>query len=742
MRRHLLAAALLTSLACAPGPAPAVAPVPGGATPDAHLQARLDLAGEFLRLPELVQDSLVAPRWLRDGDRLVFWSAQTTGGGTWMLAEARTGAIRPLLPAEALREQVARALGRTVEPLQFYDFAVAADQRSIVFEVEGTALALGLEDARITALAADDPAARSLSPLHFVSPDGRAVAGQQADGFVVRAAGGASIERAGEAQHGWRIPDDPWSPDGRFLVVWREDLRDVHQLPIVDTGAVLERVTWVPYAKVGTPLPRPQLHVVEPATGRVTPIAGIEGETHDWFVGWLPDGREALCLHLSRDGKRLDLTAVDPRSGKRRLVLREERRDTFVAGLDLAVGGAARQVKPLPDGKGLLWLSERDGWRHVHHYDLDGRHIRQVTRGAFPVHEVVAVDPDGDTLYVLASAEPGAPYEQLLYRGSLRGGELTRMSAASGMHRIGFAPSGDYYVDAWSSRTQPRLRELVATRGDARVRLTTADPAALVKLGHRPPEALTVLAADGVTPLHGALYKPRNFDPGKRYPVIAYIYAGPFTTVVPWSFLGSGESIEAAALAQMGFVVLLLDPRGGPGRSKAFQDAHYGRIGQTEIPDHVAALRQAAADRPWMDLERVGIHGHSWGGYFALRGMLTAPELFKAGYAGAPGALEEEALINEPYLGLPASNPAGYKAGSNEALAARLRGHLKLMHGTADVNAPVSTTMRMAAALIAAGKRFELLIMPGEPHSPGPPAYRYYRDDVHTFFARTLGGPR
>ena len=739
MRRHLLAA-LLTSLACAPAPAPAVAPAPVSATADAQLQARLDLAGEFLRLPQLVQDSMVAPRWLRDGDRLVFWSAQATGGGTWMLAEARTGEIRPLLPADALREQVARALGRAIGPLQFHDLAVAADQRSIVFEVEGTALALGLGDARVTVLAADDPAARSLSPDHFVSPDGRAVAGQQADGFVARAAGGATVERAGEAQHGWRIPDRPWSPDGRFLAVWRDDLRGVHKLPIVDTSAVLETVTWVPYAKAGTPLPRAQLHVVEPATGRVTPIAGVEGETHDWFVGWLPDGREALCLHLSRDGKRLDLTAVDPRTGARRRVLREERRDTFVAGLDLAVGGAARQVALLPDGAGLLWMSERDGWRHVHHYDLDGRHVRQVTRGDFPVHEVVAVD--GDSVYVLASAEPGAPYEQLLYRGSLRGGELTRMSGASGMHRISFAPSGDYYVDAWSSRTQPRLRELVATRGDSRVRLTTADATALTRLGHHPPEALTVRAADGVTPLHGALYRPRDFDPGKRYPVVVHIYAGPFTTVVPWSFLGTSESIAAAALAQMGIVVLLLDPRGGPGRSKAFQDAHHGRIGQTEIPDHVAALRQAAASRPWMDLDRVGIHGHSWGGYFALRGMLTAPALFKAGYAGAPGALEEEALINEPYLGLPASEPAGYRAGSNEAIAGELRGHLKLMHGTADVNAPVSTTLRIAAALIAAGKRFELLIMPGEPHSPGPPAYRYYRDDVHMFFARTLGGPR
>ena len=319
---------------------------------------------------------------------------------------------------------------------------------------------------------------------------------------------------------------------------------------------------------------------------------------------------------------------------------------------------------------------------------------------------------------------------------------LKRLSSGTGMHRMTLAPSGNYYVDTWSSRTQPRLRELVSTEGKTRVRLTTSDVSAVEALGYKPPEALTVAAADGVTPLHGVLYRPRDFDAGKRYPVIAYIYAGPFTTTVPWSYVGNAMSLDAASMAQLGFVVVMLDPRGGPGRSKAFQDANYGRVGQTEIPDYVTGLKQAAATRPWMDLERVGIFGHSWGGYFALRGMLTAPEFFKAGYAGAPGALEEEAIINEPYLGLPGVNPAAYQAGSNLALAGKLRGALKMMHGTSDVNATLSTTMRMAEALIREGKHFEMLIMPGQPHSPEPPLDRYYSDDVNLFFLRTLGGPK
>jgi dipeptidyl aminopeptidase/acylaminoacyl peptidase len=726
---------LMTALASVPAVAQPV--------PDAKLQERLDVADRFSRLPTFLRDSLVPPKWLREGDRLVFWSEDGKDGGTWVLFHARTGAMKPLVSGAELRAQLTKWMGKPVSSLRFFDFAFTPDQRGIVFQHEGKVFGLGLTDGRVTVVAPEDVAALALSEGHFVAPAGGAVAEQREGGFAVRGADGRTVvERGGEEHLGWRIPENPWSPDGRFLVVWREDLRGVHKVPVVDYSTALEKVTWVPYAKSGTPLMKSELHIVELATGRVTSIAPVEGETHDFFIGWRPDGGEALCLHLSRDGKRLDLTGVEPVSGKRRRVLREERPESFVAGLDLQVDGWAKQVRFLPDSKSFLWMSERDGWRHAYLYDVTGRLVRQVTRGAFPVHEVVGVEPGGDAVYVMASADSGAPYEHLFYRGSLKGGALKRLSSGSGMHRITLAPSGAYFVDAWSSRTQPRLREVASMDGKTRVRLTASDASALGEMGYKPPEALTVLAADGVTPLHGVLYKPRDFDPAKRYPVIAYIYAGPFMTSVPWSYVGTAMSLGCASLAQMGFVVVLLDPRGGPGRSKAFQDANYGRVGQTEIPDYVMGLKQAAATRPWMDLERVGIHGHSWGGYFALRGMLTAPEFFKAGYAGAPGALEEEAIINEPYLGLPSVNPTAYEAGSNVALAGKLQGHLKMMHGTSDVNATLSTTMRMAEALIREGKHFELLIMPGQPHNPRRATGRYYSDDVNMFFVRTLGGPR
>ncbi|AKQ68332.1 hypothetical protein A176_005244 [Myxococcus hansupus] len=734
---------MLTALSGAPALALEDAPPASGATPDAGTQAKLDLAHRFTRRVELLRDSLVTPKWMRAGDRLVFWSREGKDGGTWVLAHAKTSELKPLLSGEHLRQQLSSLMGKPVTAPRFFDVAFTPDEQGIVFQLEGKTFGLGLTGGRVTLLPPEDRTALTLSPAHFFAPRGGALALQRPGGFAVQDAAGATVvERTGEQHLDWRIPERPWSPDGRFLTVWREDSRAVHQVPVVDYTSALEKVTMMPYAKAGTPLPRSELHVVEVATGRVTRIPPVEGETYDWFAGWNPEGTEALCLHLSRNAKRLDLTAVDPTSGKRRHVLREERPETFVTGLDFAVGGWAKQVTALPEGRGYLWMSERDGWRHVYAYDRSGKHVRQLTRGAFPVHEVVGIAPTGDALYVLASADSGAPYEHLFYRGSLKGGALTRLSSGSGMHRITPSPSGRYYVDTWSSRTQPRLRELVPVTGGPRVRLTTSDASEVESLGDTRPEALLVKAADGTTPLHGVLYKPRDFDAAKRYPVLAYIYAGPFTTMVPWSYVGNHMSLTASGLAQLGFVVVMLDPRGTTGRSKAFQDANYGRVGQTEIPDYVAALKQAAATRPWMDLERVGIHGASWGGYFALRGMLTAPDFFKAGYAVASGALEEEAIINEPYLDLPSANPQGYAVGDNLALAGKLKGHLKLMHGTSDVNATLSVTMRMADALIRANKRFELLIMPGQPHSPMGPASRYFQDDVGLFFLRTLGSPQ
>jgi len=567
---------------------------------------------------------------------------------------------------------------------------------------------------------------------------------QVADGdLVVSDSGGATrLKLPGAPNYGWAVAPRAWSNDGQHFVALRVDNREIHRVPIVDYTSAIERVTWAAYPKSGTPLPVSELHMVDPAAAVARPVQLDTRDAYVWVLGWRPTKTvsEALVMRMSRTGKRLDLFAIDT-AGATRLLAQDERPASFVAALDFSTGDWAWQVTALPDDSGFLWMSERDGWRHVYHYGYDGAVKKQVTSGAFPVHRVVHVDPARRQIHVLASGESARPYDRHVYRVGLDGAGFTALTSAPGLHEPAFSASGDFFADTYSSLTQPHTVELRRGDGSLIKVLGQASTIPLEDVGYRPPEPFRVKAADGTTDLYGVLYHPADFDRSKRYPIVDYIYAGPFIAVHQMTYMPSSAMHRmSASLAEMGFVVVMLDARGTPGRGKAFQDANYGRIGQIEVPDHVAAIRELARSKPYIDTTRAGIVGHSWGGYFALRGMLTAPDFFKAGYAGAPGDLTEAASINEPNMGLPAANKAGYDAGSNVARASALRGRLKIMHGTSDNMAPLSTTMRMAQALIEANRTFDLLIMPGQPHGPQGAAGRYYREDVRRFMATHLLG--
>jgi dipeptidyl aminopeptidase/acylaminoacyl peptidase len=556
---------------------------------------------------------------------------------------------------------------------------------------------------------------------------------------VLRADGGEAARLVEAPDAGWDVPPGGWHPGGRWLGVIHTAISGVHTVPIIDYTQPLERVDPAVYPKSGTPLPVQTLHLVDAGSGGMRPVEIDGRDAYLFIAGWRAEPAEMLVIRVHRTGKRMELFAVDPRDGRSRLLAHDERPETSVAALEFINTGWANQVTVLPDGAGFLWFSERDGWRHLYRYGWDGAALRQLTRGAFPVHRVAHVDPASGRIYVVASADPERLYDQHLYAVGRDGGALRPLTREPGVHDIQFSPSGRTFLDVHSSIGRPYATDLRRADGERIARLETADTAALAALGHRPPEPFRALAADGVTEIYGVIYTPADFDPARRYPVVDYIYAGPWLSAVQKEYAPTfGMQRIAASLAQMGLVVVTVDGRGTPGRSKAFQDATYGRIGQMEIPDHVAALRSAARTRPWMDLARAGIAGHSWGGYFALRGMLTAPEFFRAGYAGAPGDVTESAAINEPHMGMPAENPEGYARASNLPLAANLAGPLKIMHGTSDGNAPFGTTMRMIGAFIAADRRFDLLVIPGGSHNPPDPAGRFYRQDLRRFMATHL----
>ena len=548
------------------------------------------------------------------------------------------------------------------------------------------------------------------------------------------------LTRDGGEEVIWSLETNGWSSDAKHLFSLRRELAGVHRIPIVDYAQALETLTEVPYVKSGTALPKTSLVLFDVELGTRTPVdSGPDHQTYLFPIGWRADDSELLYMRLSREAKQLDLLAADPLSGRSRLVLHEEAK-TFVAGLDFAIGGWRDVFTPIEGGQEFLWLSERDGWRHLYLGDYQDDSLRKLTGGEFPVVRVVGVDASARCAFVLANGEPRL-YDTHLYRVPLDGGAMQRLTVAEGEHEIQLSPSREYFVDTHSSLDRSPVSELRSSNGERICLLAAADCSRMSGIGWTPPEAFVVKAADGKTDLYGVLFKPQWFDPHERYPVIDVIYSGPFMTIVPNSFgMGAPHARRAQALAQLGFVTFLVDPRGTTERSKAFEDATYGRIGELEISDHTASLRQIAATRPYMDLERVGIYGYSWGGYFALRGMLTAPDVFSVGVVGAPGELTESALINEPYMGTPAHNPRGYAQALNAPLAEQLSGELLLIHGTADVNAPLSTSMRMVDALIRADRDFDLLVLPGATHSLSGQAGDYAARRTRDFFLEHLRG--
>jgi dipeptidyl aminopeptidase/acylaminoacyl peptidase len=679
---------------------------------------------------------------------------------------SRIGALLLLLvPVVSVRGQDSSRMTRLLERAERFDQGLGAGQRPNAQWIGGDRLAFSATGAApwtildpVTGrvlhaeaggemVPAQSPAVTMGIPSWLFPPESSTpswnVRTENTDLVVTDAAGVTRLRVPGEPRYGWGVPPQGGNRDRRTFIAFRTDQRAVHTVPIVDYSSAVERVAYANYPKTGTPLPVTELHVIDPAAGKARPVQLDTKDAYIWFLGWRPTVSEALVMRMSRSAKRLELFAIDPVSGAVRLLAHEERAATFVGGLEFHTEDWQWQVTPLPDDNGFLWISERDGWRHVYHYGYDGAMKKKVTSGAFPVHRVVRVDSVRRQIFLTASGDTARPYDRHVYRVTLDGTGFTALTSAPGQHLPVFSSSGSFFIDSYSSLTQPHTVELRRTDGALIKSLGQASTAPLAAVGYQPPEPFRVKAADGTTDLYGVLYRPADFDSTKRYPIVDYIYGGPFLAVHQTTYAPATAMHRiSASLAQMGFVVVMLDARGTPGRGKVFQDANYGRIGQgqVEIPDHVAALRALARTRHYMDTTRAGIAGHSWGGYFALNGMLTAPDFFKVGYAGAPGDLTEAVSINEPNMGLKADNQTGYDLGSNVKRASALRGKLKIMHGTSDVNAPLSTTMRMAQALIEANKTFDLLIMPGQPHGPAGAAGRYYREDVRRFMATYLIG--
>ena len=498
-----------------------------------------------------------------------------------------------------------------------------------------------------------------------------------------------------------------WSPDSSKAVVNRRNFLKTPKFPYIIGTPDNATVEWVPKFQAGKSRGVNEIFVLDTQTKSFKRIETESDEEQLLFLlGWRPDGSEFLFARVSVDFKKMEVVAVNPLTNESRIVF-SENKDTF----HHFPRGYPPKVTFVLNGDEFLFFSDQDGWRHIYRYDLARGQSQKVTTGEMVVLDILGVDEEVGWVYFIAHSNPKRPYDVHLNRARLDGSEVEQITKADGIHLINPSPTLEVFVDTYWGLDWVPTSNVILADGTLLATLSTGRLDVEAGFIYVPPEEFTVKAADGVTDIHGILYKPWDFDPAQQYPVIEIITGRPdieINTIIRWHSLG-GE-----ALAQLGFIVIALDGRGTPGRSRTFHEASFGRLGGIEINDHVAALKELGAERPYMDLERVGVVGFSFGGYYAIRAMLMAPDIYKVGVAIAPLDIRMDTVV--PFMGLPQDNPEGYAFSSNISQASNLEGKLLIIHGLDDRSVSPLYTFDLIRSFIKAGKPYDLLLIPDAGH--------------------------
>ena len=432
---------------------------------------------------------------------------------------------------------------------------------------------------------------------------------------------------------------------------------------------------------------------------------------------WLSDNSDELWFtRTSRDRKRTDVMIANAATGEVQTII-EDRLNTYME---------TRNVEKLDNGD-LLWWSERDGWAHIYRYGSDGTLKNRVTEGPWHVDGIAGVDNERGYVFLLGQGRESGedPYYQHLYRVNLDGSGLTLLNPGDFDHRVTMGESSRFFVESYSRVNTTPASALFSASGEKILDLETADFSALTEAGYQFPELFKAEADDGVTDMYGVMYKPYDFDPSKKYPIVAYVYPGPQTESVS-KFFSTNASEQA--LAQFGFIVVTLGNRGGnPDRSKWYHNYGYGDLRDYGLADKKAVLEQLGDRHDFIDLDRVGIYGHSGGGFMSTAAMLVYPDFFKAAVSSSGNHNNDVYNRNwsETHHGVQevvddeGNVSFEFDIEKNSDLAANLKGHLLLTTGDVDNNVHHAGTFRMAEALIRANKRFDFFMFPGQRHGYG-----------------------
>jgi dipeptidyl-peptidase-4 len=663
--------------------------------------------------------------WIDGGKRYSYSARAATGGGEEIRAlDPETGADTLLFSARGIM------FPDTNQAFAYRSFQWARDSKHLVFQTRFVPLyrRSGTADYYVYSLTdnAMRLAARGARTAEL-SPDG-ALLGYERDGdlFVSELATGretrlthGATETVYHGHFDWVYEEEfgmaqawNWSPDGRFIAFWQVDESPEPFIQLSDFAGRHPEWERIRIPQPGDSNPRVRIGVVDVRSGRQTWLD--PGETGDYYIPriyWTSRPDTLALLTLNRRQNEMKLHFFDVNTGGRRVVLTETSK-TWLDVYDFYAG--VQDLMTFPAGlREFFWISDRDGWQHVYRYDYSGKLLNQVTRGAWSVTRIEGISPTDRTIYY--SSTEASPLQRQLYAIRFDGSRARRLTQTPGTHRVDLSPDTRYYIDRWSSALQPRQAELWATDGK-QLRVLEDNGRATQWLqtnAFAPTELFSFTTADSLR-LDGSIVKPVPFDSTHRYPVIFSVYGGPGSQQVYDEFSTSGFT---QWLAQQGFIVVELNNRGTNNYGSAFMKLVYGHLGRWESHDFAEAARYLAT-LPYVDGSHIGIMGTSYGGYSTVYTMAMYPDIFTVGVANSPGTDWRlyDSIYTERYMGLLWDNLEGYAESSAVDQAAKITGHLLLIHSMMDDNVHPQNTMQLLTALTNAGRDADLRIYPPGRH--------------------------
>lgn len=715
--------------------------------------ARADSLRERTR--DKVFKARVEPHWFADGDR--FWYRNTLAGGAreFLVVDPAEGTRLPAFDHTKLADALTRATGTLTKPTHLpFDRIAFLQPGSIVFEVESKPWRYDIEADRLeptepfpSAPEAEPRANRRpgegggrrgpRSTRNQDSPDGKWRVERKGNALSLKdKASGEEFALTEDGSDEDRYEEGVfWSPDSKRLVALRRskgDRRTVHLIESSPKDQLQPKLHAFDYLKPGDTPSVARPHLFDVAEHKEIPVKD-DLFKNPWSLGdfrWSRDSSRFTFLYNQRGHQVLRLISIDPETGATRAII-DESSETFIDYSQKMF------LRHLDDTNEAIWMSERDGWNHLYLIDeLTGQVKYQITKGEWVVRGVERVDEEARVVWIRAGGIhlKQDPYFEHYARVKFDGSSLVTLTEGDGTHQVNYSPDRQWLVDTWSRVDLPPVSELRSAKdGKLILELEKGDWSALLETGWRVPERFVAKARDGETEIHGVIFRPSNFDPRRKYPVIEQIYAGPQGAFVPKAF---SPMHHPQSLAELGFIVVQVDGMGTNWRSKAFHNVCWKNLGDAGFPDRILWMKAAAEKDPALDLSRVGIYGGSAGGQNAMGALLFHPEFYKVAVAdcGCHDNRMDKIWWNEAWMGWPIGPE--YAEQSNVTNASKLRGKLLLFVGELDRNVDPASTMQVVNALIQAKKDFDFVVFPGAGHGAG--GGRYGERRKRDFFVRHL----